>query len=148
MSETDQTTTPPEVVVAPEPSRTPHLNAARTHVWMVNPETDGLWECPIDYADIAEADGWQFAEDPNAPLLGTDLADKLAGLAVKDRPKTETGPTSFDPSKHTVDEVNRYVAAHFADSPGESARVLALEKDGKNRASIEDPFASGTPGDN
>ena len=34
------------------------LNTAGTHVWMCNPDTGGVWECPLDYADIAVRRGF------------------------------------------------------------------------------------------
>lgn len=53
----------------------------------------------------------------------------LRGLGWEPAPK-------FDPSVHTVDEVNEYLST--ADE-AERARVLAVEADGKARSSIKAP---------
>jgi len=66
-----------------------HLNAAGTHVYVYNPETDGLWECPVDYLPVALARGFELAGPPPGEDL-TDLFDEPKPVAKKAATKTAT----------------------------------------------------------
>lgn len=98
-----------------------------SHVFVANEETGAVWECPVDYLEIAKARGWTPCGKP-APSYA-DLFDPAPGAAAQ---------TGFDPAEHTVDEVNAHLAEHL-ESPGEIERVLQLEAAGKNRTTIHDP---------
>jgi hypothetical protein len=65
----------------------------------------------------------------------------LAKPVEEDEPGDEAG---FDPSNHTVAEVNAHLAEHAEDAD-EVARVLALESEGKGRKSVTAPEPD--PGD-
>ena len=97
-----------------------------THVWMHNPETDGVWACPADVVDVMKGRGWEVTEAPD------DSLDGLFDPAADDEPES----TAFDPSEHTVQEVNDYLDQHRENAPGEVERVLELERAGKNRTTI------------
>lgn len=71
-----------------------HLNAAGTHVWLLNPETGGLWECPIGVAHTYAGEpgpgvrgGWEYAEPRDDSLEG--LFDEVA-----EKPKRNRKPTT------------------------------------------------------
>lgn len=117
-----------------------HFNPAGTHVYVVHAETGGQWECPVDYLPTARIRGFE----PCAPR-----DDSLDGLY--DTTTEGEAQTGFDPSVHTVAEVNAHLEAHADQSPGEVERVLALEVAGKNRATVTDPRViedvDNTPGD-
>lgn len=93
---------------------------AATHQWVYNAETKGVWECPLDYLPTAKARGWVEAEAP---------AEEFA-----ERPEPDAAAT-FDPSEHTVAEVNEYLADA---TDVEVERVLDAEHEGKNRKGITD----------
>lgn len=109
------------------------LNAAGTHVWMQNPETGGTWECPVDYAETAVDRGWVYTEAYDDSLdglfdqPGTGPGEELEGGAIQ---------TGFDPSEHTVAEINDHLAQHAESAPGEVERVLELERAGQNRTTV------------
>lgn len=110
-----------------------------THVYMVNDDTKGVWDCPADYVPIAEQRGWVQAERP-VPVP-TDIFDP------EPEPETQT-VTGFDPADHDVDGVNDYLAPLVDESPGEVARVLEAESAGKARKGIlAGPYAPSDPSD-
>lgn len=89
-----------------------------THTWIKNPETGGVWECPNGVLELyLEKRGWELTNEP------VDEGPQLAEA------------TQFDPTQHTVAEVNEYLDG-LQDSPEEHSRVIALEIAGKNRTSI------------
>lgn len=103
-----------------------HLNDAETHVWLHNPATGGLWECPVDLADLYVTRlGWEYGEPRDGSLDG-----------LVDEPVEQTG---FNPSEHTAAEVSDYLALHADETPGEVSRVLELERADKNRKSVVVP---------
>lgn len=108
--------------------RKPVFNEAGTHVYVRNTETGDEWECPAGYLPVALVRGFELCEPRDRSLDG--LFDQ----------------TGFDPADHTVDEVNTHLALHAQSSPGEVARVLALEEAGQNRKTIVDPRLT-VPGD-
>lgn len=115
----------------PKSSPKPTYNADGTHVHLHNALTGGNWWCPVDAAPAMLA-------HPLAQWEYSDPADhSLDGLFDESTAEGE-GQTGFDPSKHTVDEVNGYLAENLS-APGEIARVLELESAGKNRAGVTDP---------
>ena len=69
--------------------------------------------------------------DSLTPALSKWLS--AAGYEVRDLDNPSGEPTQFDPSDYRVEEVTKYLAD--ADAT-ERARVLDLERAGKNRASI------------
>lgn len=118
----------------------PHYNTAGTHVFVTSPTGDE-WECPVDYLPVALDRGFELTEPRDTSLDGLFDDTTAEGSAQ----------TGFDPSSHTVDEVNAHLAEHAASSPGEVVRVLELEAAGKNRQSVKDPrladSSTDTPGD-
>lgn len=110
--------------------RKPVFNEAGTHVFVRNIETGDEWECPAGYLEVALGRGFELCEPRDRSLDG--LFDQ----------------TGFDPSEHTVEDVNEHLAAHAASSPGEVSRVLALEEAGQNRKTIVDPRLSGPADEN
>jgi hypothetical protein len=71
-------------------------------------------------------------DDPNREAVGLAPIWTAAGGEVE--PPPEVGPSGgvFDPSAHTVAEVEDYLAAH----PEQTDAVLAAEAAGKNRTSL------------
>ena len=69
-------------------------------------------------------------DDPNREAVGVEPIWTGAGVTVEQQ--TAPQPGEFDPSEHTVDEVNAYLEAH----PDDSDRVLTLEEAGKARVGI------------
>lgn len=108
------------------------LNADGTHVHMTHPDTGGAWDCPVEYAAIAQTRGWVFADPRDDSLDG--LFDEPVNTpgAVLEGGAVQTG---FNPDDHTVGEVNDYLAT-VDPAGGEAARVLELERNGKNRSTI------------
>lgn len=100
-----------------------HYNAAGTHVRVYNPETDGHWDCPEGYLEVALARGFEL----DGPLPEVDLTGLFDEAPL------------FDPAEHGVKEVSEHLAAHAETDPGEVERVLGLERSGKNRKSIAVP---------
>lgn len=92
-----------------------------THTWVRNPETGGVWECPNVALEAYLARGWELADEPVDPDVTSTAPVPEADL--------------YDPSQHTADEVNEYLAG-LEDSPEEHSRVVALEIAGKNRKSV------------
>jgi hypothetical protein len=74
-----------------------------------------------------------YFEDPNreavgvAPIWGGPLRDNDPAT-----PPVAEGGEAFDPSAHTVDEVNAYLDEH----PDEQDAVLRLERSGKARVGV------------
>lgn len=91
-------------------------------VWLRNPETQGVWNCPIDYAPTARARGWVDADAPEDVQVISDDVEPVA--------------PQFDPAEHTVAEVREYLDEHEESAPGEVERVLDAERNGKNRSGI------------
>lgn len=115
-------------------AKKPVLNVAGTHVWLHNPETGGTWECPVDAAEVfVEKRAWEYADAPDTSADGLFDESTAEGEAQ----------TGFDPSAHTVEEVNAHLALHADSTPGEVERVLELERAGKNRTTVVDPRGSG-----
>lgn len=110
-------------------------NEGGTHVHVRHSETDAVWECPIDYLPVAQARGWEPTTAPEPDVSGLFDAATAEG----------SEQTGFDPAEHTVDEVNEHLSQHAEDSPGEVARVLTLERAGKNRVTIVDPLLGVDP---
>jgi hypothetical protein len=92
------------------------------HVWMRHPETGGVWQSPLDFADTAEEQGWVYT-DP----AGEQPADFVPAPAAV--------ATDFDPDEHTVAEVNAHLEK-YADHAEEVQRVLAAERAGRSRTTI------------
>lgn len=74
-------------------------------------------------------------DDPNREAVGLEPIWTSAGV---DEPPPEVEPPAgaFDPSSHTVAEVEAFIAAH----PDQEAVVLAAEAAGKNRTSLTGGF--------
>lgn len=68
----------------------------------------------------------------DTPMKATEPADepKVTGDDGSDVP--DGGDDNYDPSEHTVDEVQAYVA----DNPDQKDAVLKAEKAGKNRTTL------------
>jgi hypothetical protein len=96
---------------------------SETHVRMENPDTGGVWDCPVDYLPTAKARGWV---ESDKPLAGEGEEYPVAAAeAVEDE-------AEFDPSEHTVAEVQD----HNAEYPDDAERVLEAEAAGKNRVTL------------
>lgn len=117
-----------------------------THVHVVNAETGGEWDCPVDFLPVAVQRGWV----PAVPVVAVydDLFDPGTGPEPGE-PGGEPEETGFDPNEHTVAEVNAYLDSLDGQAPGEVARVLEVERAGQNRKGIvEGPHApADTPTD-
>jgi hypothetical protein len=66
-------------------------------------------------------------DDPNREAVGLEPIWSSAGAEVP-----PPGGETFDPSTHTVADVQAYIAEH----PDEADAVLAAEAAGKNRATL------------
>jgi hypothetical protein len=102
---------------------------SETHVRVENPETGGVWDCPVDYLPVALARGWV---ESDKPLAGE--GEEYPEPAAEDADETgeEEAEAEFDPSEHTVAEVQE----HNATYPDDAERVLDAEAAGKNRVSL------------
>jgi hypothetical protein len=101
---------------------------SETHVRMENPDTGGVWDCPVDYLPTAKARGWIESDKPLAGE-GEEYPEPVAEADVE---ADEEAELEFDPSEHTVAEVED----HMAENPDDAERVLDAERAGKNRVSI------------
>lgn len=108
----------------------PIHNEAGTHVFVRNTSSGDEWECPNGYLKVALARGFELTVPRDKSLDG--LFDESTAEPVGQQ-------TGFDPSAHTVDEVNAHLVEHTDSSPGEVERVLALEVAGKDRKTVVDP---------
>lgn len=77
--------------------------------------------------------------DPNSTVVGVDIISGDGNDPDTGDPDTGDGDDGggdggglFDPSAHTVDEVNAYLADH----PDDTDRVLEAERAGKNRTGV------------
>jgi hypothetical protein len=70
-------------------------------------------------------------DDPNRQAVGLDPISSAAGGDAGGQATTPAA-AGFDPSDHTVAEVQQYLADH----PDDTDRVVELERAGKNRAGI------------
>lgn len=77
----------------------PVYNAAGTHVWIYNPETGGLWECPVAAAEVYVGEpgpgvrgGWEYAAAPDDSLEG--VADEAPAPAKKSAAKKSASKSS------------------------------------------------------
>ena len=62
------------------------------HVWLKNPETGGVWACPVDYLPVALARGWEHSDPP-----GEEEPAEVPAPASKAR-KTRKTATAADPT--------------------------------------------------
>jgi hypothetical protein len=77
---------------------------------------------------------------PNWKLVGSSLVEDtsadVAGSAAAASPSLPVGEAAavpaYDPSKHTVDEVKKYITHHS----GEARQILDAELAGKRRQSL------------
>jgi hypothetical protein len=99
---------------------------SETHVRMENPDTGGVWDCPVDYLPTAKARGWVESDKPLAGE-GEEYPEPAAETEADAGEEAE-----FDPSEHTVAEVQEYLA----ENPDDEDRVLDAELAGKNRVSL------------
>lgn len=68
------------------------------HVWLQNPETGGLWQCPKDVVAVAVARGWvpcdepvdteSHLRDPEVPAVRASTPDR--NKAARRGPSTPT----------------------------------------------------------
>jgi hypothetical protein len=106
------------------------------HVRMENPETGGVWDCPVDYLPVAKARGWV---ESDKPLPGEELEYPAAPVEEVDEAAAAVllaSQSPFDPAAHTVAEVQEYLDTHADSPPGEGDRVLEAERAGKNRVTL------------
>jgi len=68
-------------------------------------------------------------DDPNRQAVGLDPIWTGAGVVELER---DADTETFDPSTHTVADVEAYIAEH----PDQEAAVLKAERKGKGRASL------------
>jgi hypothetical protein len=101
-----------------------------SHVRVENPETGGVWDCPVDYLPVALARGWVESDKPLAGE-GEEYPEPAAEDA--DEAGEEEAEAEFDPSEHTVAEVNEYLEAV---TQATAERILDAEVAGKNRVGI------------
>lgn len=104
--------------------------------WAHHTEYDGQPVKPGDTAQMTPDNARAYAA---AGMLQVDPEDNEAmqalGGTAPAAPGSEPSPDSgnYDPKGYTADEVNTYLATA---EPAEVDRVLALERAGKNRSSI------------
>jgi hypothetical protein len=106
---------------------------SETHVRVENPETGGVWDCPVDYLPVAKARGWVESDKPLAgegEEYPQPAADALGEAEAEDE-------VEFDPGEHTVAEVQDYLEAN----PDDADRVLDAERAGKKRVGVADAVA-------
>jgi hypothetical protein len=103
-----------------------------------NPETGGVWDCPVDYLPVAKARGWVESDKP-LPGEGQEYPEPAAAVFVVDF----DAPGEFDPSEHTVAEVED----HLAEYPDDADRVLDAERAGKNRVTLTGETVEDTDGE-
>jgi hypothetical protein len=106
---------------------------SETHVRVENPETGGVWDCPVDYLPTAKARGWIESDKPLAGE-GEEYPEPVA---------EEAAEAEFDPSEHTVAEVQE----HNAENPDDADRVLEAEAAGKNRLTLTGEAVEDTEGE-
>jgi hypothetical protein len=111
---------------------------SETHVRVENPETGGVWDCPVDYLPVAKARGWVESDKPLAGE-GEEYPEPAAEVA-EDETEAEA---EFDPDEHTVAEVEDYMAEH----PDDADRVLDAERAGKNRVTLTGETVEDTDGE-
>jgi hypothetical protein len=113
---------------------------SETHVRVENPETGGVWDCPVDYLPVAKARGWV---ESDKPLAGEGEEYPAAVEAVDEEAEAELAAAQapYDPADHTVAEVQDYLETHADSPPGEGDRVLEAERAGKNRVSLTGDLA-------
>jgi hypothetical protein len=92
---------------------------SETHVRLYNPDTGGVWDCPVDAVEGYLRRGWVKSDKP------------LTGEG-EESPEPAAEEAEFDPSEHTVAEVQE----HNAEYPDDADRVLEAEAAGKNRVSL------------
>jgi hypothetical protein len=97
---------------------------SETHVRLYNPDTGGVWDCPVDAVEGYLRRGWVKSDKP------------LAGEGEEEAPEPADEEADeeaeFDPSEHTVAEVQE----HNAENPDDADRVLEAEAAGKNRVTL------------
>jgi hypothetical protein len=107
---------------------------SETHVRLYNPDTGGVWDCPVDAVEGYLRRGWVKSDKPltgegeESPEPAAEEADEEA---------------EFDPSAHTVAEVQD----HMAENPDDAERVLDAEAAGKNRVTLTGDNAEDTDGE-
>jgi hypothetical protein len=104
------------------------------HVRVENPDTGGVWDCPVDYLPVAKARGWVESDKPLADE-GEEYPEPAAEVAEAE--------VEFDPSEHTVAEVEDYLA----ENPDDAERVLDAERAGKNRVTLTGETVEDTDGE-
>jgi hypothetical protein len=71
-------------------------------------------------------------DDPNRQVVGLEPIWTGADTEPPAQPEPGADDGGFDPADHTVAEVQQYLVDH----PDDAERVLALERAGKNRATL------------
>jgi hypothetical protein len=89
------------------------------HTWMRHSDHGGEAQLPTALIDHFEARGWVVMDEPPVEDEGH----------LKDAAEAEA---EFDPSEHTVAEVQD----HMAEYPDDADRVLDAEAAGKNRVTL------------
>jgi hypothetical protein len=98
---------------------------SETHVRLYNPDTGGVWDCPVDAVEGYLRRGWVKSDKP------------LADEGEEEAPEPAAEEAEFDPSEHTVAEVQDYLEAN----PDDADRVLDAERAGKKRVGVADAVA-------
>jgi hypothetical protein len=108
---------------------------SETHVRLYNPDTGGVWDCPVDAVEGYLRRGWVKSDKP------------LAGEGEEEAPEPADEEADeeaeFDPSEHTVAEVQE----HNAENPDDADRVLEAEAAGKNRVTLTGDTDEDTDGE-
>jgi hypothetical protein len=115
---------------------------SETHVRLYNPDTGGVWDCPVDAVEGYLRRGWVKSDKPLAGEGEEYPADDIDAQVGVDEWESELA-VEFDPSEHTVAEVQE----HMAENPDDADRVLEAEAAGKNRVSLTGDNAEDTDGE-
>jgi hypothetical protein len=73
------------------------------HVRVENPDTGGVWDCPVDYLPVAKARGWIESDKPLAGEGEEYPAEPPTAKAAapKDAPTREAKPSTSAKAKAT-----------------------------------------------
>jgi hypothetical protein len=114
----------------------PQCGTTEGHYEQGSPDDPDRQREENDMAKISKAGGPTNIDDPNLPPhIDPDTGDRLDNQDVEDQVNADDASEyDFDPSQHTVAEVNEYLDA--CDDDAEKRRVLDAERAGQNRKGV------------